>query len=84
MNEIYFVMRSVTAGQRGSALLEKAGVRARLTRSPGRISPNGCAYAIRIGPRDLERAEEILLRSNLPYTGVYRALGGESYEKVRP
>lgn len=71
MNEVYFVFRSVTHGQRAAELLEHSGVSGRLQRSPRAISPSGCAYALVLRGRDRRRAEAVLRREELPYRGPY-------------
>ena len=58
---VYLIMcRSLTYAQRVSNALERAGIPARVLRSPGEISPTGCSYSVKIAARNLARALTIL------------------------
>ena len=63
--------RSLTYAQRVSRGLERAGITARVLRTPAEISPSGCGYSVKLAARHLTRALTILKELNLPYTGVY-------------
>lgn len=53
---VYLIMcRSLTYAQRVSNALERAGIPARVLRSPGEISPTGCSYSVKIAARNLAR-----------------------------
>ena len=46
----YLIMcRSLTYAQRVANTLERAGIPARILRSPAEISPRGCSYSVRVG-----------------------------------
>ena len=56
MYDVYVIFRSVTHGQSGKAALNRAGIPASLVRSPSKLAPNGCAYALRLRWDDWEQA----------------------------
>ena len=60
MYDVYYIYRSVTHGQNGRAVLDRAGIPARLIRSPRELAPAGCAYALTLRSRDAARAERLL------------------------
>lgn len=74
--------RSLTYAQKIVQMLERAGVHARLLRSPAAISPTGCSYSVKIAHRDLPQALMILNRFRLPYVGVYLGSTEEGYREV--
>lgn len=79
----YLIMcRSLTYAQRVANTLERAGIPARILRSPAEISPNCCSYSVRVGSRQLARTLTILAQKRLPYLGVYVGSGGFGYREV--
>ena len=75
---VYLIMcRSLTYAQRVSNALERAGIPARVLRSPGEISPTGCSYSV-----NLARALTILNGTRLPYLGIYVNAAGYGYREV--
>ena len=68
--------------QRVSNALERAGISARVLRSPSEISPTGCSYSVKIAARNLARALTILNGARLPYLGVYVNTAGYGYREV--
>ena len=80
---MYLIMcRSLTYAQRVSNALERAGIPARVLRSPGEISPTGCSYSVRIAARNLARALTVLNGARLPYLGIYVNTAGYGYREV--
>ena len=80
---VYLIMcRSLTYAQRVSNALERAGISARVLRSPSEISPTGCSYSVKIAARNLARALTILNGARLPYLGVYVNTAGYGYREV--
>lgn len=78
----YLIMcRSLTYAQRVANALERAGLSARILRSPGEISPAGCSYSVKLSAQHLSRALTILNQSRLPYLGIY--VGGAKYGGYR-
>jgi hypothetical protein len=79
----YLIMcRSLTYAQRVAYTLERAGIPARILRSPAAISPKGCSYSVRVGERQLSRAMSILAQKKLPYLGIYVGRRGDGYREV--
>lgn len=79
----YLIMcRSLTYGQRVANTLERAGISARLLRSPAEISPTGCSYSVKISSQNLSRALTVLNRMRIPYLGVYVGSPGYGYREV--
>ena len=79
----YLLMcRSLTYGQRVANVLERAGIPARLMRSPAEISPTGCSYSVKVAARNLSRAMTVLNRTGLPYLGIYVGSNGYGYQEV--
>lgn len=82
---VYLIMcRSLTYAQRISNALERAGITARILRSPSEISPAGCSYSVKISPRNLSRALTVLNRVQLPHLGIYVGSAGYGYREVEP
>ena len=81
----YLIMcRSLTYAQRVSNALERAGIPARLLRSPAEISPGGCSYSVRIPARWLSRAMTVMERTGLPVQGIYVSAPGDGFREVSP
>lgn len=79
----YLIMcRSLTYAQRVANTLERAGIPARILRSPAEISPRGCSYSVRVGERNLSRTLTVLARKKLPYLGIYVGRSGKGYQEV--
>jgi len=79
--EYYLLLcRSVTYAQRTVQILERADLRCRMQRSPREVTGRGCAYAVRVAPRDLAAALQRLAQEQfLPYS-VYGWQAGAYYE----
>ena len=58
--------RSMTLAQRMARALQGAGVFASVTKAPRSANPGGCAYAVKIGEHNLDRALEILRAQDIP------------------
>ena len=76
------VCRSLTYAQRTAAALERAGVTARVVRSPKSISGEGCSHSVRIRQRALPDALRVLQRVGLSPKRIYITAGNGSYEEV--
>jgi hypothetical protein len=80
---VYLIMcRSLTYAQRVANALERAGLSAGVLRAPAELSPNGCGYSVRIGPKALSRALTVLNRTGLPYEGIYVRGPEVGYQEV--
>ncbi len=81
--EHYLILaRSVTYAQRMQRALERAGIRSRIFRAPRDLTDAGCAYALRLGVRDLREALTVLHEAGLDplqvflyQKGLYREVG---------
>lgn len=79
----YLIMcRSLTYAQRVANALERAGLPARILRSPAEISPSGCSYSVKIPGRVLSRALTILNRTRLPHLGIYVSSPDYGWQEV--
>ena len=76
------VCRSLTYAQRTAAALERAGITARVLRSPKSISGEGCSHCVKIRLHDLEDALAVLRQAGLPAKRVFLADNGGGYEEV--
>ena len=80
---VYLIMcRSLTYAQRVANALERAGIGARVLRSPAEISPSGCSYSVRFAQRNLSRVMTVLNRSRLPHLGIYVDTMDYGYQEV--
>lgn len=78
----YLIMcRSITSAQRAARLLERAMIRATVVKAPGRLSRNGCAYAVRIRTKP-EEALGILRRNEIPIGKVFLTEDENEYREV--
>jgi len=79
----YLIMcRSLTYAQRVANTLERAGIPARILRSPAEISPRGCSYSVRVGSRQFSRTLTVLAQKKLPYLGIYVGRTGAGFQEV--
>ena len=76
------VCRSLTYAQRTAAALERAGITARVLRSPKSISGEGCSHSVRIPQRYLPDALRVLRRADLSPKRIYVTAGNGSYQEV--
>ncbi|NCB63469.1 MAG: DUF3343 domain-containing protein [Clostridia bacterium] len=76
------VCRSLTYAQRTAAVLERAGITARILRSPKSIAGEGCSHAVKVSERRLADALVLLRRADLPPRRVYLTDDDGSYREV--
>ena len=72
--------RSVTLAQRGERVLEGAGMRCALARTPRWMEERGCGYCLRLRG-EWRAAAAALDRAGVEYRRIYR-LSGETAEEV--
>ncbi len=65
MEHYLILARSVTYAQRMQRALDRAGISSRVYRAPRDLTNLGCAYALRLAPRDLREALLTLHREGL-------------------
>lgn len=75
------VCRSLTYAQRTAAVLERAGITARILRSPKSIAGEGCSHSVKITQRSLPDALRLLERAGLSPKRVFIS-AGEGYQEV--
>ena len=76
------VCRSLTYAQRTAAALERAGITARVLRSPKSISGEGCSHSVKISQRNLPDSLRVLQRVGLTPKRFYIPAGDGSYQEV--
>ena len=74
--------RSVTYGQSGQRLLQKAGVENKLQRTPRHLEQRGCGYCLHLRPEQAMEAVTLLRQGSVPFRGVYVMLADGSAEEV--
>ena len=76
------VCRSLTDAQRTAAALERAGITARVLRSPKSIAGEGCSHSVKVSQRNLADALVVLKRAGLSPSRVYINESDGSYKEV--
>ena len=76
------VCRSLTYAQRTAAVLERAGISARVLRTPKRISAEGCSHSVKVSSKSIQPALETLGRAGLSPKQVFAAAGDGAYQEV--
>ena len=76
--------RSLTYAQRTARVLERAGIGARLARTPKAVAKEGCGYCVHIREQHLSRALRLLHQEGLGPKQVYLQTGEDSYSEVGP
>ena len=71
MKLFYITFRSVTHAQRGERVLNRAGERTRVQRTPRWMEEQGCGYALRVWSKDIEKAVALLRQERIPLRRVY-------------
>lgn len=76
------ICRSLTYAQRTAAALERAGITARILRSPKSIAGEGCSHSVKISQRKLPEALRVLQKAELTPKRVFITAGDGSYQEV--
>ena len=71
MKFYYITFRSVTFAQRGEQVLQKAGLRCTLLRTPKWMEAQGCGYSLRMRTDDIPGILGLLRQKNIPMQKVY-------------
>ena len=82
MKFYYITFRSVTFAQRGEQVLNKAGIRCTLQRTPKWMESQGCGYSLRIWTADVTSGVELLRSEGVPLRKVYVQRGDGALEEV--
>lgn len=81
--KVYLItFRSVTYAQRGERLMNRAGLRCAVQRTPRWMEEQGCGYSLRVQTDDIGRAVQLLRREQLPLRKVYLRLEDGGLEEV--
>lgn len=76
------VCRSLTYAQRTAAALERAGITARILRSPKLIDQKGCSHSVKVSERNLTAALVVLNRAELTPRRIFLQAGEGDYREV--
>lgn len=83
MDYYLFSAHSVTQAQRMAHMLGQAGIYGSVQRLPAGLSPQGCAYGVRIGSKDYERSLALTQSVGLGPIKVFHYDKGDYTEVVR-
>ncbi len=82
--KVYFItFRSVTYAQRGERLMNRAGLRCSVQRTPRWMEEQGCGYSLRVQTDEIARALGILRQEQLPMRKVYLRLEDGGLEEIQ-
>ena len=76
------VCRSLTYAQRTAAALERAGITARILRSPKSVAGEGCSHSVKVSERNLADALTVLARVGLTPKRIFIMSSDGSYKEV--
>ena len=82
MKTYYITFRSATYAQRGESLLNRAGIRCNLHRTPRWMESQGCGYALWVRTDDIAFGVGLLRQQSLPLRRVYVQSGDGVLEEV--
>ena len=71
MKFYYITFRSVTHAQRGERVLQNAGIRCTLQRTPRWMEVQGCGYSLRLWTADAALAVGALRQVGVPLRKIY-------------
>ena len=74
--------RSVMPGQRGEAVLRRAGIDCRLQRTPRFMQEQGCGYSLTLRQRDAMKSVQLLREHQIPFQKLYLRRESGSYEEM--
>lgn len=79
----YITFRSVTVAQRGEKILNAAGIRCAVRRTPRWMEEQGCGYCIRLSGAEVPDALALLRKNQLSWRKVYHQGENEVLEERR-
>lgn len=82
MNDCLITFRSVTPGQRAERLVQQAGLKCSLQRTPKWMEQQGCGYSLRLPFAQVQQALEILHSNQVPYRKIYLRRDGGKLEEL--
>ena len=71
MKFYYITFRSVTHAQRGERVLQNAGIRCTLQRTPRWMEVQGCGYSLRLWTKDIMPGVDTLRLAGVPLRKIY-------------
>ncbi len=80
MSMIFLTYRAQTGARRGVSILNGAGIRARMGRTPGNLATEGCGFGLWIREADGHRAAYLLRRGSAAFERCYKMEGGRGRE----
>ena len=83
MKTYYITFRSATYAQRGESLLNRAGIRCNLHRTPRWMESQGCGYALWVRTDDIAYGVGLLRQQSVPLRRVYVQSGEGVLEEVQ-
>ena len=83
---LYYLLicRSLTYAQRTAAVLERAGITARILRSPRGLVEEGCSHAVKLSERSLSLALKVLAQADLSPKRIFVMTADGTYSEVEP
>ena len=78
------ICRSLTYAQRTVAILERAGVTARILRAPRGLVEEGCSHAVKVSERGLSLALRVLAHTDLNPKRIFVMTADGTYSEVEP
>lgn len=81
MSMIFFTFRAQMRARQGVNLLKKAGIPARMGKTPSRLAGRGCGYGIWVPEYEAEAGARQLHSSGLSYEKSYR-MEGDQFREV--
>ena len=80
MSMIFLTYRAQTGARRGASILNNAGIRTRVGRTPGNLATEGCGFGLWLREQDGPRAAFLLRREGAPFMRCYRMEPGGGRE----
>ena len=71
MKYCLITFRSVTPAQRGERVLNRAGVRCTLSRTPKWMEQQGCGYSLRVTVAEAPEAARLLREERVDFRKIY-------------
>ena len=78
------VFRTLMHAQRGARALSGEGVPVNVVKAPRDADENGCAYAVRMSEKYVDRARLLLREKDLPFGKIYHSGEDGRYREIRP
>lgn len=76
MNMDCITFRSITPAQKAQQILNRAGIRTGLQRTPKNMEQRGCGYCLRLRSSDRPVALELLNREKIKFLSVFSLVNG--------